>query len=40
MAADLPSTSREILLAGTPRALQELFEGRHFGAVVVELPPR
>lgn len=23
-----------------PRALQELFEGRHFGTVVVELPPR
>ncbi|MFE4819456.1 MDR family NADP-dependent oxidoreductase [Streptomyces sp. NPDC056704] len=23
-----------------PRALQELFEGRHFGTVVMELPPR
>lgn len=23
-----------------PRALQELFEGRHFGTVVVELPPQ
>lgn len=41
-----PATPRQRMPADrihrgrAPLALQELFEGRHFGTVVVELPPR